>query len=526
MLDIDSIIIIFNILDIVSRAMFIYTSKEIQSRLLCVKPNILKSKSILIRNVLKGAIMFDYMSIFKWSLCMLKVNEELLTYIIGRILMPHMYDNWLTYIIYINDNIGDIITPNQFSIIAVSNKNKELLRWVVQEYGLNGLDDNLFSIIGNMYWNNGILKWLISYLNTQDINDTSNKYTDCMLNNVYAINHEYDIGEDDRYWREDTRRQIKNYYEERISKKSILDREDEKKDILYKGTVNCTNKGCNQRANYIQDKTYLCGRHIDKGKKNVLLPKNVKDLNILLKQHAIDIRSIAKENRMNKIYGHVICYKMKTIEKNPNIIKGYMNIFTSIKHGNRKDGITCRKLLPLYLGPVKHNEPNYPDARTISSYREYSIIRKKTDNRDDYRKNGFFTDCISVSTYEKNRKDYDNEKNYISVYTTLDGKEKREFNHIESRFFYCKAYEALLKDNKKFKRLKQMLQCGINLRICGFDVYFDANKTLYEHYCNIKEPFEHELILYTLLTIHNKNEYPWNIYKEKHHDRYNNIAHM
>ena len=112
-----------------------------------------------------------------------------------------------------------------------------------------------------------------------------------------------------------------------------------------------------------------------------------------------------------------------------------------------------------------------------------------------------------------------------SVHKTLNDEEKR-FTYVDSRFFYCCAYEILAKKKEDFKTLKTKLDQGYNLIICGYDA-FSITKSIYDHYCDVDESFGHERVLYSLLIIDEKKDYPWWIYKKNNPKSYSDdIAHM
>jgi NAD-dependent dihydropyrimidine dehydrogenase PreA subunit len=53
-----------------------------------------------------------------------------------------------------------------------------------------------------------------------------------------------------------------------------------------------------------------------------------------------------------------------------------------------------------------------------------------------------------------------------------------------------------------------------------------VTKDIYVHYCDSKKAFGHELVLYSLLTITDEKDYPWNMYRVNNEKLYDNIAHV
>lgn len=69
----------------------------------------------------------------------------------------------------------------------------------------------------------------------------------------------------------------------------------------------------------------------------------------------------------------------------------------------------------------------------------------------------------------------------------------------------CISYEKLIKESEAYKRLIELKKKGRNLNIVGENVSTKKLLEIYEE--NI---FDHEMILFTLLTVDEK-DYPWNL---------------
>ena len=106
-----------------------------------------------------------------------------------------------------------------------------------------------------------------------------------------------------------------------------------------------------------------------------------------------------------------------------------------------------------------------------------------------------------------------------SIHLDKNGAERR-YTYVQSRYFYCHQYEKLAPKTDDFKKLKQMLNEGINLQIVGYDAY-PITKSLQEHYEDPDKPFGHEIVLYTLLVVKDPENYPWNVYYKQHKNLYN-----
>ena len=111
----------------------------------------------------------------------------------------------------------------------------------------------------------------------------------------------------------------------------------------------------------------------------------------------------------------------------------------------------------------------------------------------------------------------------FSVYYDKNDEEHR-YNYIECRYFYCHYYELLVSKTNDFLDLKQMIANGYNLQIIGYDGFMiDNSKDLMDYYLDKSRPFGHELVLYTMLVIDNKKDYPWNKYYVQHKDIYEGV---
>jgi hypothetical protein len=73
----------------------------------------------------------------------------------------------------------------------------------------------------------------------------------------------------------------------------------------------------------------------------------------------------------------------------------------------------------------------------------------------------------------------------------------------------------------EFLALNQMLNDGTNLQIVGYDGYREGvEQSLWDHFNDTSRPFGHELVLYTLLTVPNPDEYPWRRFQTENSELY------
>jgi hypothetical protein len=301
---------------------------------------------------------------------------------------------------------------------------------------------------------------------------------------------------------------------------------------IYYGSIPCqgikaNKQQCLNKAYYKQDDYYLCGVHSDKNKRQELPidPDQKEKKDQLYKNHLKTLISQPSQ-------GHVICTKMFMM-KEVALIPSYLNVFPNNKHQNRKDGFGCSSLSPMRLGPVEHRQPGLPVCYNIENYHQYNkVYPNEIDDFKQIQLKGYLDKTPHRHKYDaKTMKDLRKQINNVnknaplySIHQTLDGQDQK-FTYVESRYFYCCAYEKLAKETEDYKKLKQYIDNGINLNICGYDAY-PITKDLLEHYEDPVKAFGHELVLYCLLTIHHSSDYPWHLYRLKYPEIYNNIAHV
>jgi hypothetical protein len=293
------------------------------------------------------------------------------------------------------------------------------------------------------------------------------------------------------------------------------------------------NKGkeCSNFAYYEKNNKYLCGVH-SKNPRNKL-PINPKKNEIELKKEIDEkhfCEETAKKNIKNGVTGDITVSKLKMMKK-PENIKGYTKVFPNFKHQNRKDGIGCSSLSPKALGPIDHNIPGLPPSKNLENFHQFSKFfpfeiknNKILQEAFELRIKGFNDNVPHRHKFDiKTLKKYGDNVNIplFSMFYDKSGNEHR-YSYIECRYFYCHWYEKLAKETKEFQYLKYLIKMGNNLQIIGYDGY-KPNKDLIIHYEDDKQPFGHELVLYTMLKIDNPEHYPWNIYYKKHKNIYNNV---
>ena len=314
-------------------------------------------------------------------------------------------------------------------------------------------------------------------------------------------------------------------------------------DPIYFGSIKCQEyissgdkKGqrCDNFAYYKKSKKYVCGVH-SKGYQRTTLPKNPNAAEMhenQLKYKQKLVYETAEKNKKEGKKGNIICSKMKMM-KSPPYNEGYLKVFPNYKHQNRSDGFGCASLSPKSMGPIDHGMPGLPIAKNLENFHQFSKVfatevDKNGDPTEEFRELRIraFDDPIP----HRHKFEYPEIKKIVgengnvnkplySVFSDEKGNEKR-FQYTEARYFYCKWYQKFALKDENFLKLKNMIDEGINLQITGFDAYDVENRDLYDCYVWEKKPFGHEMVLYTLLTVSNPSDYPWNKYYEQHKEKY------
>ena len=315
---------------------------------------------------------------------------------------------------------------------------------------------------------------------------------------------------------------------------------EERCEILRKNGLRCPNNA--YFCLPVGDETkFACGAH-SRGKQNrIELEKNPQERKLAETALALHAVSITKETARNftlDIPGKLSGFKMQMMRKVP-LKAGVLNVFPNFRHQNRIDGFGCSSLSPMNLGPVKHGEPigNDVSANLENFYQFSKVYANEVDAFLDPEDEWFNMRDRAFADPIGRRHKYDStirkaavgaDKTLYSLHFLPDSKEMR-YDYIQSRWFYCIHYEHLVKSKDDFRKLKEKLANGTSLCICGFDAFNPERdektheitaEILYKHYTDPSRPFGHELVLITMLTLPDSQQYPWNVYHEKNRHWY------
>jgi hypothetical protein len=327
---------------------------------------------------------------------------------------------------------------------------------------------------------------------------------------------------------------------------------------MYSGESNCQGKyadgrDCRELSRHSieinKNITYLCGIHSKKYKDRTDLPKNPKAAEFrenLIKQRLEDAKNMAiltkNGDEQATQLPNVIATKIKMLKEytfTPEF--GYIPIYPNRKHSHGFGyGINCSGLSPMNLGPVKHNQEELPDSQCIENYHQFNKVFscelskelctcERSKEWKHYKANDTF--------YKKRLEGYNDKEGHRHKYEIkefkvnipcysihIDSKgNERHYTYVESRYFYCKQMELLAQQHEHYKKLTNLLDQGYKLEILGYDAYRPKGysvQQLYEHYCDSSVPFGHEMVILSLLTIENEEDFPWNKYHDEHYGIY------
>jgi len=289
-------------------------------------------------------------------------------------------------------------------------------------------------------------------------------------------------------------------------------------DKIYYGETPCqgmykkNSLPCRNNSYYKVNEIYLCGMHSKKFTNRVTLPENPNKDRLIqerIDNEAREVELAAESNNLSGFKGEVICSKLK-MYSHITSYKGFRRVYPNFRHQDMNDGYGCKSLSPMVMGPIVHNQPDLPIALNLENFHQGNKVfsSEVDENRDPSPK--FYTTQINMYTDNvPHRRKLTVKRGDVPLYSVWNGK---KFNYIESRQFYCNYYERFALQSKDFRILSIMRDKGVNLQICGYDAY-PITKSVEECYLDPSKPFGHEMVLYTMLTVEDPEQWPWRMHK-------------
>lgn len=212
--------------------------------------------------------------------------------------------------------------------------------------------------------------------------------------------------------------------------------------------------------------------------------------------------------------------------KPPTVEKGFIPISPNAKGGAFTGAYRFLSLSPMKMGPLPpslHQESAGPyGMKTVTCLENLHQGCKAFEGEASKNQQG---EWVPTAKYQSSRDAmiYDSEPHrhkessqsqnqpLCSFLVRPDGS-LQALTYIESRVRYCRLYEQFALRSKEFAQLQTWLHSGYSLQICGFDAFemYDPEKA----FTDVKHPFGHERVLYTMLTLAEK-DWPWHAEKWK-----------
>lgn len=218
---------------------------------------------------------------------------------------------------------------------------------------------------------------------------------------------------------------------------------------VYYGQQKCGRESCRNKAYWSLDGLYLCGVHARDKTRRQQLPKLPKERKKEVERGAREaedklIEGAAERNRKAGRMGEVRVSKLRMM-KTPEEIPGFWKVFPNFKHGGRMDGLGCRTLSPMYLGPVNHGQPGLPPALNIENFHQGSKCFREEVTVAGYP--GELYHLNRLAWYQDPTPHRHKYKGNAPLYFAWVGKDGKEnyLDYVLSRQFYCTIVAPLLR---------------------------------------------------------------------------------
>lgn len=231
-----------------------------------------------------------------------------------------------------------------------------------------------------------------------------------------------------------------------------------------------------------------------------------------------------EETKKGKVCcGRIVHFRSKEPNKFHPTLDKFINI--NVTSGTRS---RWKSLSPMIIGEFEFIEDKcinkwYPDGihpgfkefdedktRQIAVCQRFENMWQTNKVYDIDMKDG----VIQKSFFERRAKMFSDPKGHRRSLPKSKGKvisayyDRKLYNYLESRYFYCTFYEYLIQEIPEYKELVEMLNKGINLHIVGYDgKNIDMTKEGFKKaYDDPESPFGHELVICAMLM----GFCPWN----------------
>lgn len=295
--------------------------------------------------------------------------------------------------------------------------------------------------------------------------------------------------------------------------------------LPYHGEGTCVR--CDRPAYYGQDNEPRCGYHSKKGERRNLRKNPATEAAKLAANEAryAYAAEMAAKNRAAGLPGSVTLrrfHQREAFEPTP----GSLIVWPNHSRPKVKVDLWVPELSPKSMGPVASDHPNEPEALTIESLMQAARVfefeldsegnplpsfyeRRNEAYQDPFRatwRHPFGPTKAAHQAALKKLGQPEDAPIAYTVHSAPDGSELH-LSYIESRVYYCRAFERIALQSEVFWNLQALKIEGWNLELCGWDArtWAPTDEELAEAYVDPRFPFGHETVVYSLL----QGSSPW-----------------
>lgn len=293
-----------------------------------------------------------------------------------------------------------------------------------------------------------------------------------------------------------------------------------------RGTRQCKLSPCLQWAQYESQGQLLCGLHSMYDWERERLPEPSWE------------RAVVLRNDWQK--GGRVCYRCVSKKfRPPDPPPNTHHVFLQPNMAKGSPGHHYHRLSTWFLGPVQHRAPTLPPADRLETYWRYAQVWPGDLNEQDLPSESFFERRNEAYGFgglvpaKLDRQRHALEQAQVNRFNTSEcaywvhpdtrGQECF-YTHIESRYFFCCAFEALVSQREEFWRLRQWRLEGATIVIWGTQTRPDEEQPLWRWFESTQCEFGAELALLAMLTMLEPAQYPWHQYRRRHEERFKDAA--
>lgn len=298
--------------------------------------------------------------------------------------------------------------------------------------------------------------------------------------------------------------------------------------LPFRGETQCDLVPCRQWAQYTSQGQLLCGLHSIYDWERERLPPAPWERAWPLHERWMGAGKVTYR-----------CIDRKTKPILPE--HGVHHVFLQPRIAASAAGHHYLALSPWNLGPVTHRAPSLPAVDRLETYWRFgqawpSELGLDGQLRDVFyqrRADAYAKQGLALRKFpQKEQRDQHDAVGAVNrsealffVHPDVKGVE-RFYTHIESRYFFCCAFEALASQREEFWRLKQWRLEGSHIVIFGLQERPNEDEPLWQWFESTQREFGAELALLAMLTTLEPAQYPWHQYRRRNEDRFVDSAEM